>query len=575
MTKNSATANDDVGSEKSGATIVFKMLWELLGESLRPEWGRLALACLFIVISTFGSLAGPIIIKEIIDKALPGKDIGLLLYYGALLVLTNIIAFIFWAIYSKFAIGASERIFLQFRQQLIKGIMKKRLDFFSKHLSGDILTRVASDLVFISSFFQETVLRSFAFTVFSLVLITGLIIWNWILGIVFLITLPLLLIYARKTYKPISTAFRHAKEKLAGQNETLLDILTGIREIRFFQQQERTAQRFYDASKGYTDHNIHSLTLSEWSSSGLDFLAVLVRVLPFLIGGLLICQGNSTITVGMLVAYFVIFFRLASQIFFIFQGIITSAQALPALQRIKEIMDFPEEQEPAGLTLADMPETTEIEFCHVSFAYPHSKAIFTDLNLYIAPGAKIAFMGPSGSGKSTLAQLLTRFLQPTGGKILFGGKDIRSYPMAFYLSFFAYVSQEMHLFRETFRENIAMGWYGVPMDRIREVASLVRIKEAIEALPAQYETIFGHDGTNLSGGQKQRLALARALIRDPEILVLDEFTSGLDQDVEKEILDDLFRIFANQTIICITHSAAVAARFERVFRIPAAPPNQP
>ncbi len=554
--------------KKKKIASVLGLLWELLGPAIGPERKYLAAASLFILISTFGSLAGPFIIKDIIDVALPERDTNLLLVYSALLLLTNVVAFIFWSVHSNFAVRASERMFLQFRQTLVDGIMRKRIDFFSKYPSGDILTRVSSDLDFISSFFQQTVLRSLAFCVFSLILVTGLIVWNWRLGLAFLVTLPFLQIYAWKTYKPIATSFRLSKEKLAAQNETLLDMLTGIREIRFYQQQERAGRRFFRDSKSYADHSIITRILSDWSSAGLDFLGVTVRLIPFILGGYLICRGSTDITVGMLVAYFVIFFRLATQIFFVFQGVINSAQALPALQRMKEIMDFPEERVRADFTLEGVPERTDIEFRNVSFAYPHGKAVLTNVNLHIQPGEKIAVVGPSGSGKSTLAQLITRFLKPETGEILFGGKDVESYPLPFYLTFFAYVRQETHLFRETFRENIAMGWYGVPLERIKEVAALVRIADVIESLPEQYETVFAEKGFNLSGGQKQRIALARALIRDPHVLVLDEFTSGLDGAVEEEILDDLFRIFEKQTIICITHKESVAARFERVLSIP-------
>ncbi len=180
-------------------------------------------------------------------------------------------------------------------------------------------------------------------------------------------------------------------------------------------------------------------------------------------------------------------------------------------------------------------------------------------------------MGASGCGKTTIASLLLRFLRPTQGEIRFGGKNIQEYSYPMYLSFFSYVSQPTHLFGQSVADNIAMGWYHVPLDRIKEIASLVRMDDFIDGLPDAYGTVLGKNGVDFSGGQRQRLALARALIRDPEILVLDEFTSALDRDVEQEIIDDLLRVFANQTIICITHSPSVAGRFDRVVRLDVQP----
>lgn len=546
---------------------VLGLLHELLSDVAGPERGRLLIAAIFICVSTFGSLAGPFLIKEIIDVALPARDVRLLIIYSVLLILTNAVALAFWSTHSHFAIRSSETIFLKFREKLVSAVLRKRLDFFSRYGSGDILTRVNSDLDLVSVFLHQTVLRCLAFSVFSVVLLTGLVIWNWRLGLTFLLTLPFLQAYAWRTYEPAAESFRLSKEKVATQSETLLDILAGVPELRFYQQGQAAIRRFRRDAEEYTQQNIRTLKLADYFSNGLDFLGVIVRLLPFIIGGLLICLGSADITIGMLVAYFVIFFRLALQIFAIFQGIMSSAQALPSLQRLKEFLDFPEDDEPEQFGIDEVPDATDIEFRDVSFAYPGGHTVFSGLNLRIGQGEKVAIMGRSGSGKSTLAQLITRFLVPGTGHVLFGGRDVRSYPLPFYLSFFAYVRQETHLFRVSFKDNIAMGWYGVPMDRVREAASLVRMNEVIERLPGQYETVYAEKGTNLSGGQKQRIALARALIRDPHILVLDEFTSGLDPDVEKEILDDLFVLFEKQTIICITHKQSVADRFDRTFTI--------
>jgi ATP-binding cassette, subfamily B, bacterial len=558
----------EVSSQGKGKiTQVLRLLRELLSDIAGPERKRLLAALILICVSTFGSLAGPFLIKEIIDVALPAKDVRLLGIYSVLLILTNAIALIFWSAHSNFAIKSSEKIFLRFREKLVSAVLRKRLDFFSRYGSGDILTRVNNDMDLVSLFLHQTVLRCLAFSVFSIVLLAGLMIWNWRLGLTFLLTLPFLQVYAWKTYEPATKTFRLTKEKMSAQSETLLDILAGVPELRFYQQAQAAIRRFRLDAEAYTEQNVRTLMLSDYFSNGLDFLGVLVRLLPFIVGGLLICMGSSDITIGMLVAYFVIFFRLALQIFAIFQGVLASAQALPSLQRLKEFLDFPEDAEPDQFGIDEVPDATDIEFRDVSFSYPGSHEVFTGLNLRVNEGEKVAIMGQSGSGKSTLAQLITRFLVPNAGHVLFGGKDVRSYPLAFYLSFFAYVRQEAHLFKVSFRDNIAMGWYGVPMDRIREAASLVRMNEVIERLPMQYETVYAENGTNLSGGQKQRIALARALIRDPHILVLDEFTSGLDPQVEKEILDDMFTLFEKQTIICITHKQSVADRFQRTIDI--------
>ena len=176
-------------------------------------------------------------------------------------------------------------------------------------------------------------------------------------------------------------------------------------------------------------------------------------------------------------------------------------------------------------------------------------------------------MGPSGAGKSTVIDLLTRQISPDSGQILFGEQPVGDYSLPLYLLHFGYVRQRPYLFRTTVRENIATGWYDIPLDVIISVAKRVRIHDTIMALPDGYDTVIGRNGVELSGGQQQRIALARALVRDPVVLLLDEFTSALDRTTEEEILDDLFMNVQEQTIICVTHSLSVASRFDRTVML--------
>ena len=554
-----------MNSKKGTILNLFRILWNVLEDGILSQKKALLISFAMIAVSSGILLMGPFFIKQIIDKALPDKNMELLTYYILLLVGSYGISFLLWVIQTRYAVRASENIFYILRRKLVSSILRKPVYFFSKYLAGDLLTRFANDLEFISTFFYENLIRSISFCVSSIILIAGLIIWNWQLGLLALGMMPVFLIYMNKTHNPISRKSALARGKLAQQNETLLDILSGNREIRFFQQEKRILDIFSKTAHDYTDSAIHSTVFAELSRMGIDMLGILVSLIPFIAGGYLICRGIGNLTSGLLVAYYQILVILTAQILFIFVGITKLAQVLPVLERIKEIIDYPSEPKIKQAGLADTPDSMDIEFRNVSFSYPSGKSVFKDLNISVRPGEKVAIMGPSGSGKSTLSLLLLRFLNPSNGEILFGNKNVNGYPLPFYLSFFSYVSQETFLFKQTVAENISMGWYNVPIDRVKDAASLVRMHGAVESLPGKYSSVIGVDGINFSGGQRQRLALARALIRDPEILVLDEFTSALDKSVEQEILGDLFDVFKKQTIICITHSQAVADKFERVI----------
>ncbi|MBF0549964.1 MAG: ABC transporter ATP-binding protein [Deltaproteobacteria bacterium] len=553
--------------EKHTLFDLIKILWDVLSDGIVQQKKNLIWALVFDLLGIAFLLSVPFILRQIIDEVLPQKNSSLLLLYAALLISSFLLSALFWAIQIRFSVRASENVFYTLRGKLVSRMLNKPVRFFDKFLSADLLTRLTNDLEFISDFFYHNVFRALSRCLFASIIIIVLLVWNWKLGLIALATLPILLFYVHKTHTPIASRAGVTKQNLSSQNEVLLDSLHGIRELRFFQQETEAIKRFNTSSRNYTDSLIRAVTFTDLTRFGLDVIGLFIPLVPFIVGGLLFAAGDAKITVVLLVAYFQVLEILAGQIGFIFISVTRLAQLFPGLQRLKEIIDFPEDRRIEARDIQDTPDSFEIEFQNVHFTYLSGQEVLTGLDFTVKPGEKLAIMGPSGSGKTTIANLLLRFLTPSQGTILFGGRDIQEYSYPLYLSYFSYVRQESHLFGQTVSDNIAMGWYHVPQDKIAEVASIVRMHEYIKTLPQNYGTILGDKGIDLSGGQRQRIALARALIRDPEILVLDEFTSALDREVEQDIIDDLFRIFKKQTIICITHSRYVASRFERIINL--------
>lgn len=553
--------------EQGAFAALYCKLHRLLAPELRVNQLGLWSSYLFSLGQVAASVAAPYYLSVILDRAIPEQDLPLFYRSAILIILTFILLFVSSLLTARFEVQSIERVFQGLRNRVVASLLRKPLALFSMHDSGDLITRVSHDTESLSRIVFDFIFPSLRHATFVLVTVVFMLAWEWRLGLYTVAALPAYLLLTVIFEKPLATASALARQRLSEQNETLLDILSGIRELSFFQQQKQGERRFMASSALFTSANIRSLLLGEWAFNGMELFARVVTLLPFLVGGYWIFRGDQQITVGELVAYNLYLTYLSATMITMLYGWTRMIQISPMLQRLHELLDFPEPELAAPGEQADILSGTRIELRNIGFCHANGKQVLEDFSLVVEPGEKLAIVGPSGSGKSTLIELLIRQLAPQSGEILFGGRPAGEYPLPLYLQHFGYVRQQPYLFKLTVRENIAAGWYGVPDEVVIDAARRVRLHEQIMHLPEGYDTVIGVNGQDLSGGQRQRLALARAMVRDPEILLLDEFTSALDGPTEAAVLDDLFQSFSRQTIICVTHSQAVAGRFERVIRL--------
>jgi ABC-type bacteriocin/lantibiotic exporter with double-glycine peptidase domain len=552
-----------------GGTVLatYRKLLRLLKPGLRAEAGILVAAYMADLGRIAASTCAPLCLAAILDKALPAQDLHLFSLYTAG-ILASFVAFLGFSLLKSYFLGRSvERVFLNLRTRLVTSVIKKPARFFKEHEMGDVITRASSDTDLLSVLVLDYIFPSVDHLTTVVVLSIIMLVWHWQLGLYITLALPCFVFVILLFQKPLARLARTAREKLSEQNETMLDILGGIKEMRFYQQTQEGSQRFSGSAERFTAANIRSVVMGDGTYHSMEFFSRLITFIPFLLGGYWICKGSTSLSVGTLIAYNVYLSFIAYSLQSVIFGMTKLIQASPLMRRIGEVLNYPEEEIKPVAGIREIVGSTRIEYRGVSFSHVPGNPVLRDFCLTVDPGEKVAIMGPSGAGKSTVIDLLTRHIEPDEGEILLDGRSIHTFSLPYYLLNFSYVRQSPYLFRTTVRDNIGAGWYSVPPDVIIDVAKRVQIHDSIMRMPDGYDTIIGADGTDLSGGQRQRIALARALVRDPAILLLDEFTSALDPATEQQILDDLLSTFQKQTVICVTHSRAVANRFSRIVSL--------
>lgn len=530
---------------------------------VRPYAGSLVTFIALGLVSTALGLAQPYMSRYLVDDALLGHNRRALIIVALAMIVIAVLnsALSFASSYTYLRL--STRSLFDMRLDLYRHLQSLSPRFFSGRKLGDLVSRINNDIGEVQRVASDALL-SLLSNVLFLVGSIGMMIWlNWKLTIVSILLLPIAVFSLRYFQGRLVSQTRDVRQRSSDLGSFLIESLMGLRMTVACTAEEREAIRFRKLNDGF----IQSLLGTQVTSFLAGALPALVLTIStsimFLYGGLLVFQKSMTL--GGLLAFVAYQAKLLSPVqnlLSLYTNLLTGGVAL---DRVFELMDVPTEvQEP--IAPAPLPARIgAVAFHNVSFSYKGGAPAIDNISLQIPQGSFCALLGPSGSGKSTLADMLVRYYDPGAGSVTVDGIDLRHAGLSALRSQIAIVEQVPYLFHASLQENIAYGRPDATLTEIREAAQVANIDDFIMSLPENYATIVGERGATLSAGERQRIAIARALLRDPALLILDEPTASLDPASEAAVSVALARVMEGRTTLLITHRHALIEMADQVI----------
>lgn len=529
---------------------------------VRPYIPRLAAALLCIVLAAGGNLAVPWIIKDVIDEVLTNKDMVMLniIAVGILIIFFLRGIFFFGQTYLMSYVG--QRVIIDIREAVYRHLQRLSLSYFDKRQTGAIMSTVTNDVSALQAALVESVVEMVTETIILIGSLLSMFFLHWKLSLLTLFTMPLILQAINTFGRKLRKAGRVLQERTADITAVLQETIAGIRVIKSFAREEHEISRFTQENFYNFRAQMKTSQLMAALTPVIEFFAAIGVVVIIWYGGMEVIEG--TITSGALIAFLIYVVNLANPVKRISRVYGNIQRALAAAERVFEVLDTKSDiqEQPDAIALPTVQG--HVAMNNVTFSYTPGHNALDNVSLEVKPGQMIAIVGPSGAGKTTIANLLPRFYDPQAGSILVDGHDIRTITLQSLREQIGIVPQETILFNGTVYDNILYGRLDASEAEVIAAAKAANAHEFIEKLPDQYNTSIGERGATLSGGQRQRIAIARAILKNPRILILDEATSALDTESEKLVQQALDKLMVGRTSFVIAHRLSTVQRADLI-----------
>ncbi len=527
----------------------------------------LALTMLSMLALVAIQLVGPWLVRAMINAVTDpeaGPETMVLIAQLALLALAvYVIRAVMRFIRSYSAHVAGWHVVADVRDEVYRHLQRLSLRFYEDKQTGQLMSRTVND----STLLEQLVAHAIPDVLINVLMLIGvtavLVSMSWQLALLSMIPIPLIVVAMRGFARYVRPAFRQRQVELGELNAALNDNISGIREIQAFTREDNEANRIWSRIVRHRDSLLRALRLMAVFHPSVEFTASLGTIVLIYFGGRLMLGG--ALPIADLVAYF-LYLELLYQPVRALSGVWENIQqALAGADRIAELLEQePDVVEQAGaVELADRARGA-LRFDNVSFRYSEGEMVLRNIDLDVAPGSVVALVGPTGVGKTTLSMLIPRFYDVSEGTITLDGNDVCDLTLESLRRQISIVLQEVFLFHGTVRENILFGRPGATDPAMIEAARVANAHAFIEQLPERYETLIGERGVKLSGGQRQRLAIARAVLRDAPILILDEATSSVDTETELLIQQALERLIVGRTTVVIAHRLSTIRSADKI-----------